>query len=157
MKEKKIISNGFTWLPLEKRGGKFSSPTPPRRAETRKPLLWLAPYGDELYFVNSSDETMDFVQAGGGGYVTGDDDDVISVSNENAYEYENVLAGDAVKVEEYDGFYDLDYILQVVIALKSKKLGHCKVFTPPKKGGVGETIILWDTGEWACPVKQLQK
>lgn len=155
MKEKKTISNGFTWLPLEKRKSKFGSPIPPRRAETRKPLLWLALDGNELYFVNSSDETIDLLQAGAYGYQTVDKEDVISLSNDNAYEYQNVLAGDAVKIDEYDGHFDLDYILQVVIKFKSKKLGRCEVITPAHRGGVVETIILWDTGEWGCHHKNI--
>ena len=151
MKEK-TITNGFVWVPMDKRIGMFGLPMPPRPAETRKPLLWLARKGNELYFVNSTDETIDLILADTGGYQTLDDD-VMIISSDGAYEYQNVLPGDAVKVEEFDGFYDLDFVLQVGIKLKSKKLGSIEILTPAKKGGVGETILLWDTGEWTCSYK----
>ena len=75
---------------------------------------------------------------------------MVSVSSDNGYEYKEIIVGDAVKVEEYDGFYDLDYVLQVVIRLKSRKLGSIEIISPAEKGGVGETVLLWDTGEWTC-------
>lgn len=152
MKEKKTITNGFVWVPMNKRTGKFGLPMPPRPAETRKPLLWLARNGNELYFVNSSDETIDLILADTGGFQTVDDD-VMTISSDSAYEYQNVLPGDAVKVEEFDGFYDLDFVLQVVIKLKSKKFGSIEIITPAKKGGIGEIVLLWDTGKWTCHYK----
>lgn len=61
---------------------------------------------------------------------------------------ENVKPNDAVKVEEFDGFYDLDYVLQVSIQVRSKNLGNIEIFSPSKKGGIGETVLLWDTMEY---------
>ena len=66
---------------------------------------------------------------------------------ESKYEYKNVKPNDAVKVEEYDGFYDLDYLLQVSMSVQSKNIGSIEISTPPEKSGIGEMILLWDTME----------
>lgn len=145
-KDRKVIENGFTWIPMDKRKSKFGGPMTPRKAELRHPLLWLARDGNELYFVNSSDETLDLVTAGTGGFQSVDDD-CINVSSVNKYEYKNVKPNDAIKVEEFDGFYDLDYVLQVSIQVKSNNLGNIEIFSPSKKGGIGEAILIWDTME----------
>jgi len=42
MKEHKTIENEFTWVPLDKRLSRFGGSSPPRKAETRTPLFWLA-------------------------------------------------------------------------------------------------------------------
>ena len=151
-KHHKVIENSFKWVPLDKRKSKFGGPMTPRKAELRHPILWFARQGKELYLVNSSEETLDFVAAGTGGFQTVDDDCItVSTKNKNKYkykyEYKNVKPNDAVKVEEFDGFYDLDYVLQVSMRVQSKNLGGIEILTPPKKGGIGEIVILWDTME----------
>jgi hypothetical protein len=146
MKDHKSIENEFTWVPLDKRKSIFGGSVPPRKSEIRKPLLWLAQKNNELYLVNFSGGLLDSVVADSGGFQTVDDD-VMVVSNNEQYEYLNVKPNTAIKIEEYDGFYDLDYILQVCIRVKSIKLGSLDIQGPPEKGGAGETVLLWDTGE----------
>ncbi|WP_413699270.1 hypothetical protein ACLKMH_17470 [Psychromonas sp. KJ10-10] len=91
----------------------------PREAELRNPLLWLVRKGKELYLINSSGETLDLVIAETGGCQTVDDD-CSTVTTSNKFEYSNIKPNDAVKVEEFDGFYDLDYLLQVSMRIQSK-------------------------------------
>ena len=146
-KEHKIVENKFTWVPLDKRASRFGGGlTPPRKAELRRPLFWLARDGGELFFVNSSKDTLDFVIAESGGFQT-IDDDVMTVGSKEKYEYKNVMPNHAVKVEEYDGFYDLDYLLQVSMRIKSKSTGCIEIISPPEKGGLEETVLLWNTKE----------
>jgi len=146
MKEHKTIKDGFAWLPLDKRKSRFGGTMPPRKAETRNPVLWLARDGNELYLVNNAHETLEYVIADSGGFQTADDD-VVTVASKEQYKYRDVNHSDAVKVEEYDGFYDLDYVLQVYLKVKSPSLGCIEVLSPSKKGGVGENVLLWDSGE----------
>jgi len=145
-KQHKVIENGIKWVPINKRKSKFGGPMTPRKKENRLPVLWLVREENELYLVNSSEETLDFVVAGAGGFQTVDDD-CITVSSESKYEYKNVKPNDAVKVEEYDGFYDLDYLLQISMRVQSKNIGSIEILTPPEKGGIGEMVLLWDTME----------
>jgi hypothetical protein len=146
MKEHKRVENKFTWVPADKRTSRFGGPMPPRKQENRHPLLWLAREGNEIYLVNSSEDTLDFVIATSGGFQTVDDD-VIVANSKDEYEYKNVKPNDAVKVEEYDGFYDLDYVLHISLKVQSIDIGCLEIISPAKKGGVGETVLLWNTKE----------
>lgn len=146
MKEHKTIKDGFAWVPLEKRTSRFGGARPPRKSETRKPVLWLARDGSDLYFVNDSQDSLEFVIADTGGFQTVDDD-AMTITSKEQYEYRNVNPGDAVKVDEYDQFYDLDYVLQVYLKIKSLSLGCIEIRSPAEKGGVDEAVLLWDSGE----------
>ncbi len=147
MREHKIIENEFKWIPLDKRISRFGGGSmPPRKLETRIPLLWLVRRGNDLYFVNSSEEILDFVIASTAGFQTVDDS-IMTISDNQGYKYLKVKPNDAVKVEEYDGFYDLDFVLGIYIKVKSKNLGCIEISPSPEKGGVGETVLLWNNGE----------
>ncbi len=146
MKEHKTIKDGFAWLPPEKRASRFGGTMPPRKSETRNPVLWLARDGNELYLMNNSQETLELVIADSGGFQTADDD-VVPVASKEQYKYRDVNHSEAVKVDEYDGYYDLDFVLQVYLKIKSQSLGCIEVTSPPEKGGVGEIVLLWDSGE----------
>lgn len=146
MKEHKTIENGFTWVPPEKRTSRFGGPMPPRKPENRIPVYWLARDGNELYFVNASQETLAFVETASGGFQTVDDDVTVSAAG-GEYAYKNVRPGSAVKVDEYDGYYDLDFMVQVSVMVQSASRGCLQIRSPLEKGGIRETVLLWDSGE----------
>lgn len=146
MKEHKTIKDGFKWVPPHERLSRFGGPVPPGAPELRFPVLWLARQGNELYLVNSSGGALDSVIADAGGFLTADDG-AVPVTGNNRYNYRDVRPDDAVKVEEYDGLYDLDYILHIALRIRSESLGCIDIVSPAKKGGVGETVLLWSTGE----------
>jgi len=150
MKEHKRIKGEYAWIPMDKRVGIFGLPMPYRKPELRKPKFWLDRDGGELYFINDSEEVLDFISTSTGGFATFDDD-VVTVGN-TGYTYKDVMPQEAVKIEEFDGYYDLDFVLQVIIYLKSKNEGDLQISPPAKKGGIGETILIWDTGEVAKAV-----
>ena len=68
------------------------------------------------------------------------------VSNDS-YVYKDVMPHEAVKIDEFDMIYDSDFILQEVIRVFSKQDGCLEIYSPPGKGGIGETVLVWDTGE----------
>ena len=144
MKKHKRISNKFEWVPPEKRGSRFPGPLPPRKPETRKPLFYFDRDGDDVYFVNNSTETLNSVSSSSGGLQTLDDESM-SVGGPT-YSYKDVKPGEAVKVENYDPFYDSDFLLQLEVEISSMTQG-VKLFRVHEKGGVRETVLLWDTGE----------
>lgn len=150
----KVVSNFFTWVPMDKRVGMFNLPLPPRPLEKRTPLLWFARNGGELYLVNHSNEVLDVVRASSGGFQSVDDD-VMCRSDGEVHEYTQVGMGDAVLLEEYDGFYDLDFILQINVQLKSEKLGSIEFTSGANKGGVTESVLLWNTGEWSVATRKV--
>jgi len=146
MKEHKTVENEFTWVPPDKRESRFGGPMPPRKPETRTPVFWFARDGGELYFVNASQESLEFVLAKNGGFQTVDD--YITLASAKAmYEYKNVKPGCAVKVDEYDSYYDLDFMVQVSVMVKSASRGCLEIRSPLDKGSIGEMVLLWDTGE----------
>jgi hypothetical protein len=49
------IQSSFKLIPLHLRNGGF----PPRKPDMRMPIFWLTRSGDELFFVNDSNETVD--------------------------------------------------------------------------------------------------
>lgn len=146
MREPKTISDYPKWLTREERAGRFASSLPPQEPETRRPWLWIAEEDDEIYLVNATGEPLDLVKADTGGFQT-IDDDVAPVSSKTKYEYYDVQPNQAVKVEQYDYIFDSDFVLQTYIEVKSAKLGHLLIATPAEKGGIGETVLLWDSGE----------
>ena len=144
------IQDAFSWSPKVYTSvtsdRQYHWPNPPYKKETRIPLYWLARKGLELFFVNSSEETLDLVSVHTGGCVTSDDS-AVSITDDVGYTYHDVKPNEAVKVDEYDDFYDLDFLLQVSLRIESKKEGVLNILTWPQKGGIGETIIMWSNGE----------
>lgn len=151
MEEHKRIENGFTWKPLNETVGRFGFALSTKK-ETRRPILWLVgksndgKLGREMYLVNLSDEILDFVVAGSGGCQT-TDEGAMAISDNGGVRYENVKPNEAVLVEYYDEYYDLDYLLQISLEVKSAKLGHIQILSPADKGGVKTMVLLWDDGE----------
>ena len=146
MKEHKILEGAFTWVPMDKRTDRLGLPVAPRKPDLRRPILWIARKDSEVYLVNASDETLDVVTADSGGVLTVDDD-VLPLANKSLYHYVGVVPGAAVKVEEYHENYDSDYILGLYLRVQSKGLGCIEIAPGLKKGGIGETVLLWDSGE----------
>jgi hypothetical protein len=102
--------------------------------------------GEELYFVNDSTETLNSVSTCTGGCQTLDDEVMPVSSPDPLYLYKNVKPGEAVKVEHYDPYWDSDYLLQLEVELSSPTHGN-KIFRVLGKGGIDDTVLLWDTGE----------
>lgn len=110
---------------------KWEYPDFPPRPIKREVLFSLMEHKGGLYFVNGSDEVLDAVSSESFGFV----EDSALIKNPDYY-YEDIKPNEAVRVEEYDGFYDLDYVLGFDIYIQSKKLGIIKIKPPMKKGGV---------------------
>lgn len=133
MKQSKRVLNQFEWVPIQDRRPDM----PPRKPENRKPKLWLATkpcdeendIGYELYLVNEMEEMLSLVNVYPDGV------------------YKDVQPKEAVMVDKYDGYYDLDYLMNVALEIKAESLGHIRIVTPASKGGIGEMVLLWDSGE----------
>jgi len=130
MREHKRVLNEFKWT----------------RPEKKNPVFYVIRDGEELYFVNDSTETLNSVSTCTGGCQTLDDEVMPVSSPDPLYLYKNVKPGEAVKVEHYDPYWDSDYLLQLEVELSSPTHGN-KIFRVPGKGGIDDTVLLWDTGE----------
>jgi len=130
MREHERVLNEFKWT----------------RSEKKKLVFYVIRKGEELYFVNESTETLNSVSTGTGGCQTLDDEVMPVSSPDPLYLYKNVKPGEAVKVEHYDPYWDSDYLLQLEVELSSPTRGN-KIFRVLGKGGIDDTVLLWDTGE----------
>lgn len=152
MKQSIIVQGQFHWIPPDKRKSRFGGPMSPRTPEKRTPLLWLVRDKNCLYLVNDTGTELEEVIGSSSGYMTADDT-VFTASSADDYHYKYVPVGAAVKVDEFDGFYDCDWLLQTSIVVKSSKLGNLQLTSPPEKGGVDETVLLWDTLQYGKNVR----
>ncbi|SDW89030.1 hypothetical protein [Thiocapsa roseopersicina] len=150
MKEHKVVEDYPRWTaPVPSqwvdpwRGTRDPSPPP----ETRKPLLWITRDGHDLLLINETGETLTRVQARSDGFQTLDDEVMSITEAGHGYDYRDVAPGNAVKVDEYDDYYDLDFVLGLTLRVTSARLGCLEIFPPPAKGGVHGAVLLWDTGE----------
>ncbi|MEA3490975.1 MAG: hypothetical protein U9R27_03665 [Campylobacterota bacterium] len=121
MENKKILDERVDCL-------KWVEPTFPPRVVEREVVFSLMRYGQAsmhghaLYFVNGSDEVLDVVSSDIGGF-TGD----LLTDDNPSFLYKSVLPHQSVKVEEYDGYYDLDYVLGLDLYIESKRYGKIKI------------------------------
>ncbi len=113
-----------------------------RKEETRRTLFWIKRIGEEAFLINDSYESLTYVRASSSGF-TSSEDNAHMLEAATVIEYQDVLPGEAVKVEEYDEFYDLDYILQIHIQLQSLSFGVLNMLTEPAKGGAKDQVLLW--------------
>lgn len=146
MPKKKIVTNRFEWISVDNRVDKLGLSLPPRKKEDRRPLLWLVREDEELYLVNSSNEVLQSVIVGFSSWEDWDDDsDIIVRSNKKLIEYKDVAIGDAIKIEEFKP-WDSDQWFTIVLKITTKT-AQIEIMSPCKKGGINETVLLWDTKE----------
>ena len=113
-------------------------PTFPPRPK-RNVIFSLINYEGSLYFVNNSLETLSSVSSKSYGYI-----EDASIVNNPQYDYTNVKPNEGVKIECYDGYYDLDYMLGLYITIESKKWGKVEIQPHGYKGGVRPQALVYD-------------
>lgn len=119
---------------------------PYHHQEAKEASLWLECLPEQgirrgLYLVNGSDEVLTWVKAEAISTITLDDDAFGAGSGPLCY-YE-VKPGEAVKLDEYDGFYDLDYLLTIAVTICSGNLGIQRFSPSPRKGGLKRQGLVW--------------
>jgi len=155
MFEQKRVMNKFEYVPINDRSSKYDpiTPLPPRKGGDRKATFWLAAGENEtdfitnIYFVNSSDEILKEVIYSSSGMQTIDDE--ISTSASKELSYKDVLLGEAVKIDEYDAFYDSDILVAYYATVVSQKVGRVDYSTLPSKQCIHEVVLQWEDGEIA--------
>lgn len=147
MKKAKVIHGGFDWIPLHELI-KF----PPRKPDHRKPIFRTVRQsaeegrGSDLFLVNHSGASVKTIKVFSTSFVTVDDSAYSSI-DEQGVTYYDIPDGSAVKIDQYDDYYDLDYVIGFVLEIESETLGKYQINYIGDKGGVKDIVILWDTGE----------
>ena len=141
MFQQQEVQYQFRWIPLHVRNAGF----PPRKPEKRIPIFWLTRKDNELFFVNDSDELLDSVKIESNEFLTYDNF-IIGLSNNKAFYYQDVGSHEAIKMIEYDDFFDLDIFFQFTFFIQSKTY-NADITMLPKKGIINERVMLWNTDE----------
>ncbi|MBE9527376.1 MAG: hypothetical protein IME94_10460 [Proteobacteria bacterium] len=155
MFEQKRVMNEFEYVPFNDRSSKYDpiTPLPPRKGGDRKATFWLAAGENEsnlitnIYFINSSDEILNQVIYSTSGMQTIDDE--VSSSASKELSYRDVLPGEAVKIDEYDAFYDSDILVAYYVTVVSDKVGRVDYSTLTSKQCIHEAVLQWEDGEIA--------
>ncbi|XKH61597.1 hypothetical protein LG290_07780 [Halomonas sediminis] len=149
MEQPKRLQDAFTWLPPQQRIGRFGFPLACGSIEEKRPGFWLELSGGrkegDLYFINDSEDVLDYVKAEPAEYMTADED-TLTLEAEGVT-YHDVLPHEAVKIDEFDGVYDLDMVFQISLEVKSKAHGKMRIRTPSEKGFIPRQELLWDNGD----------
>jgi hypothetical protein len=133
----KRMKDKLTWI----------EPTYPPRPK-RKALFSLIAYGDEIYFVNDSDEILTSVSTESSGFFSVDDETTVGTEKNPGYSYADVLPSEAVKVEEYDKILDSDFVLGLDVYVESKRFGKIHIRAKSHKGGVLSQPLMWEDGSF---------
>jgi len=79
-------------------------------------------YENDVWFVNNSDETLDYVRPSSGGFATSDDDVIPMIQSRDTVEYRDVEPGEAVKIDAYHIVYDSDFAISFGVDVKYRLL-----------------------------------
>jgi hypothetical protein len=131
------------------------------KLETRVPKFWIADVDGAQYFVNDSDEVLDYVDGGKAGWATSDDDVLTYQADKPGY-YKNVKPGEAVKIDDYDEndmgniIFGSDFMMFMHVEFKSPDLGVVALQTRASKGSVYKGPLMWEDGTLAKGVNQVK-
>lgn len=100
-------------------------------------------YENDIWFVNNSDETLDYVRPSSGGFATSDDDIIPMTQSRDRVEYRDVKPGEAVKIDTYHIVYDSDFVISFGVDVKCPSLGERHFSSGLEKGNPPEVGLFW--------------
>jgi len=113
----------------------------PPRPIKREVVFSLMKFQGALYFVNESGETLKTVSSDSFGFILD-----ATIENNPKFFYTDIKPKESVRVEEYDDYYDLDYVLGFDIHIESHHLGRIALKPPCAQGGVIAQPLLYKDG-----------
>lgn len=120
---------------------KWEFPEFPPRPIIREVVFSLMNYKGGLYFVNESDDILKTVSSDSFGFILDS-----AIEDNPKFIYTDVKPGEGVKVEEYDNYYDLDYVLGFKIYIELNDIERIIITPPAKKGGVIAQPLIYKDG-----------
>lgn len=100
-------------------------------------------YENDIWFVNNSDETLDYVRPSSGGFASSDDDVIPMSQSRDSVEYRDVKPSEAVKIDVYNVIYDRDFAISFGVEVKSPNLGRRNFSSGFEKGSPPEVGLFW--------------
>ncbi|AWI81773.1 hypothetical protein CEW87_21915 [Parazoarcus communis] len=115
-----------------------------RTDRSLRPRFCLYRSNGELFFVNHTDETLDWVANGSvGGFIDAGGDPVATTDAQT--HYEQVLPGEGVLIDAFDAQFDCDLYIASTITVASAASGVLQ-FQCADKGGARGRVLLWHDG-----------
>ena len=141
MFELKRLHGHFTW-----NAGSASGRWARAIREQDSPLIWLTclstPFGRELYCVNQTDHVIDSIEILRSCHACIDGEYFHKEVSE-VY-YQQVQPNEAVKVEHYDEYYDLDVLLGLKLRVDSHIIGKRTFCAKNVVGGTKrDEVLMW--------------
>lgn len=97
----------------------------------------------KVWFVNNSDETINYVRPAGYQYATAGDDIIHLSQDAGGIEYRDVAPGEAVLIDRYDMIFDGDFVFIPAVDVKSNDLGERHLANSAGKGNPPNVTLLW--------------
>lgn len=126
---------------LERQLGGFAWPHGTRRLG--HPWYWFKRSGHQLWFVNSSPETLAKVVSDSVGFFLVDGEELHCTSAAPERVYLNVQSGEGVWVDEFDDFWDPDFLIQTRVQVTTGA-GETNTYSSCGKGGSSNARLLND-------------
>jgi len=98
---------------------------------------------EEFWFVNNSDEKLDYVRPASGGFATSDDEVIPMNQKPDSIEYTDVQPSEAVFIDVYDSIFDGDFMISWGVELKSPSLGEQYFGSDHIKGEAPNITLHW--------------
>ena len=100
-------------------------------------------FQEEVFFVNNSDEKLDYVRPASGGFATCDDEVIPMNQKPDCIEYRDVQPNEAVMIDVYDSIFDGDFVISWGVELKSPSLGEQYFGSDHIKGEAPNITLHW--------------
>lgn len=100
-----------------------------------------------VWFVNNSNEILDYVRPSSGGFTASDDEVISMTQSPNSVEYRDVKPCEAVLIDNYDVIFDGDFVISWGVEMKSASLGKRHLTSDLLKGREPNVCLHWQSLE----------
>ena len=100
-------------------------------------------FQEEVFFVNNSDEKLDYVRPASGGFATSDDEVIPMNQKPDSIVYRDVQPNEAVMIDVYNSIFDGDFVISWGVELKSPSLGEQYFGSDHIKGEAPNITLHW--------------
>ncbi|RKE04176.1 hypothetical protein [Marinifilum flexuosum] len=140
MNKEKRIQDAWEWIPPQNRPSKFGGDLNvyPKN-ENRIPIYVIdsSEEDNEVFFINNSKKALKCVISSYSGEWTENKDD-------QKFFYENVLPGEAVKIDDFDPIYDYKEMIQQDVFIEDLEGNRTRFFCVSYGSIIPETILLYN-------------
>lgn len=137
----------YRWVPPHLESDGVTARFPPHPVEARAPRLWLVSDGNQAWLVNLFEVPLPSVRIARTGFGSSDCA-TFPYSASDDWSYENIQPNHCVLVDEWDGYYCLDFYIycELTVTLPGSSEQYFRVGGGLEKGCIATQVLLWDNG-----------